>query len=124
MAEDSEIPFGKKPRDWVIAWRIVVAVLAALGAVGGSILLFAGKSFVKDSVSQEIAGLSALPVQIKVLEDARTRESQRITNNTQAISMIQQDVAAIKAAGAEAQKNNDRNTERILNRLDQMALRR
>lgn len=124
MPRSEEPSFGNKARDWLIAWRIVVAVFALFGGIGGAVLLFAGKSYVKESVTQQIAGLTALPIQIKVLEDARTRESARITNNTAAINLIQQDLASIKATQIESAHNNQLNTERILNRLDAIAQRR
>lgn len=124
MSENSAVPFGRKPRDWILAWRFSVAVLAAVGAVAGGVFLFAGKAYVKEAAAAEMAPVAALPSRIIILETERARQDrdQRAMNTT--IAAIREDVAAIKATQAANAENNNRNMTRIMDRLDAIARQR
>lgn len=123
-ASETEPPFGKRPRDWVLAWRIGVAVLAAVAASGGAVLLFAGKAYIKEAAVEQLAPVAELPGRVTILEADRLRQDRDQRTTAAAVSSIQQDVAAIKARQDEASRNVEANVGRILKRLDDMADRR
>ncbi len=121
---ESAAPFGRKPRDWVILWRFIVVVFAAIAAAGGSVLLFAGKAYVKEAAGEQMAAVMALPARVEILEADRARQDRDQRTTAAAVNAIQQDVAAIKATQEANARTAERSTERILKRLDELADRR
>lgn len=125
MSDDPDIPMPKNKGEWLLIWRVAIIILSGIAAAAGAAILFAGKAYVRESAAAEVQTLTSemkgFPARVIVLEEARTRQDkdQRTTNNS--VNLIQQDVASIKATQIESEKNNERNTERILNRLDSLA---
>lgn len=115
MANETTAPFSKAGPSWA-------AILKLLGWASpfliGAAMLYLGKEFATHSeVQAAVAPLTTVPAQVQSLQEFRGRAEVQQQATAQVISVIQQDLSAIKALQSEA----TRNTDRILRKLDRTA---
>jgi predicted PurR-regulated permease PerM len=107
--------------------RITGLVLLLLGALGGfSYTLFskvvdstyATREYVDTAMDKTSDRFAALPNRVGNLEIWQVEQKAAQQQDERQFSRIQQELAAIKATQVESAKANDRNFDRILNKLD------
>lgn len=115
---DSDAPFGAKKRDFIIVQRAFKTFFVLCGATLLALIAYAGRTYVKDVASQEvlnqISNFGGLPNKVQSLEEFKEREEKSSTAVQAQVNLIFVKLAALETM----QEVNNKNTERILIKLD------
>lgn len=70
---DEDGPLGSKKRDFMVLYRVIIAVLSFASAMGVSVILYAGGKYVetaaKEAASEAVAPFTELPYRLTRLEE-------------------------------------------------------
>jgi hypothetical protein len=117
---DSDAPFGAKKRDFVIVRRVFKLFFVFCGATLVALIAYASRTYVKDIASQtvleQLSSFNQLPNKIQSLEEFKDREEKTSDNTRQQVNMIFVKLSALETM----QDVNNKNTERILHKLDSL----
>jgi len=114
MPPDTAAPFDR--HGLRINWGGVFKILGLLlPVVLVGVMLYLGREFASHAeLAAAVAPSAPLPARVQSLEEFRGRQELQQLQTAAVISVIQQDLSAIKALQTEA----TRNTDRILRKLD------
>lgn len=118
VSSDSDVPFGEKKRDLVLLKRILKTFFVLCGSALLALIAYASRTYVKDvatqTVIEQMGALSALPNKIQSLEEFKEREERSSAATTAQLNTIFVKLSALETM----QDVNNKNTERILHKLD------
>lgn len=116
MIQDEDVPAEFSSQGIRLTWTTAGKILLALTPF----LLFAAVAYMSTifARTEDIIPLQALPTRLERLEEFRIEQKaqQNITNAS--IGAMQQDLAGLKAQITALKEETNRNTERILQRLE------
>lgn len=115
---DSDAPFGAKKRDFIIVKRAFKTFFVLCGATLVALIAYASRTYVKDVAAQavldQMGNLNSIPSKVQSLEEFKEREEKATLATQQQVNMI-----FIKLSALETMQDvNNKNTERILHKLD------
>lgn len=120
MSHDTQLPINARGIrvHWADVWRILTWVLPLALAAG---MLYLTTVFAThDQLRQSVAAFESLPPRVEKLEEFKADQKIQQQATTQTVGQIQQDLAGMRATLDALKAESKSNTDRILQRLDNL----
>lgn len=123
MSHESQSPIsGRGIRiHWADVWRLLAWALPLLGVV---VMLYLTTVFAThDQLRQSVAAFESLPPRVEKLEEFKADQKLQQQATTQTVGQIKEDLAGMRATLDALKAESKSNTDRILQRLDNINVR-